>query len=142
MIEVMLEKLVSIGLAGPEQIYNCFKKILEELGYKNVDDFIINPDIVAQQLAQAQQTAQQQQTQEQPKVSVNYNDLPWQAKAALLQSYGLPAEANWFAEKEQEDALREAVHSHAKADADRTHPGGLSDIATGMYLNSIGGRNV
>ena len=138
MVEAMVEKLVSIGLAGPEQIYNCFKKMMEELGFKNVDDFIINPDIVAQQQAQAQQAAQQQ-PQEQPKVSVNYNDLPWQAKSALLQSYGLPAEASWFAEKEQEDALREAVHSHAKSDAAKDHPGGLSDMATGMYLKSIGG---
>ena len=142
MVEAMVEKLVSVGLAGPQQIYNCFKKMMEELGYKNVDDFIIDPDIVAQQQAQAQQTVQQQQPQEQPKVSVNYNDLPWQAKAALLQSYGLPAEASWFAEKEQEDALREAVHSHAKADANKTHPGGLSDMATGMYLNQLGGQTV
>lgn len=142
MIEAMMEKLVAIGLAGPKQIYNVFKKICEELGYKNVDDFIMNPDNQQEALQQQQQQKDGQNPQpEAPinKVSVAYNDLPWQAQAQLLQAIGLQVTPDMFTEKATQDALKEAVNAHAKSDATQDHARGLSDMATAHYLQQVKG---
>ena len=144
MVEVMVEKLAQVGMAGPKQFYNCFKKIAEELGYKNVDDFVINPDQQQQEQIPSQDQQQQSQQPEAPinKVSVSYTDLPWQAQAQLLQSIGLQVSPEMFTEKETQDALKEAVHAHAKADATSDHARGLSDVATAKYLQQMQGGNV
>ncbi|RMD45741.1 MAG: poly(3-hydroxybutyrate) depolymerase [Aquificota bacterium] len=44
--------LLQMGIATPENIYNAVKKLIEEMGYKNVDAFIQDPE-------QAMQIAQQ-----------------------------------------------------------------------------------
>jgi hypothetical protein len=111
------EKLAAAQLAGPEQFRNLFKKLCESLGFKNADDFVYNREQYEQQQQLAQQKLiQQKQLEHQttPSVSVNYNDLPWQAQAALIQSYGIPVDSSWFTEKEQKDAYNTILKEEVK----------------------------
>ena len=148
MIEAMVEKLAQVGLAGPQQFYNMFSKIVEELGYKNADNFVMNPQQLQQQQQQQQAAQQAQEAQEAPpepldqKVSVTYDDLPWQAQMQLLKKMGFDVNPEMFTEKTTQDALKEAVHAHAKADATSDHARGLSDVATAKYLQQMQGGNV
>ncbi|BAI69006.1 putative portal protein [Hydrogenobacter thermophilus TK-6] len=37
-------KLLQLGIATPKNVYNLVKKLIEEMGYKNVDDFLQDPE--------------------------------------------------------------------------------------------------
>jgi hypothetical protein len=43
MLKQIVTELAQVGMAGPPQFYNVAKKIIEEIGYKNTDDFVMNP---------------------------------------------------------------------------------------------------
>ena len=59
--------LMQLGIATPENIYNAVKKLIEEMGYKNVDAFIKDPQ-EAMQMAQQLQMQQQMMQEQQPEV--------------------------------------------------------------------------
>jgi len=42
MLKQIVTELAQVGMAGPPQFYNVAKKIIEEIGYKNTDDFVMN----------------------------------------------------------------------------------------------------
>ncbi len=54
MLLSLYPQLLQMGLATPEHIYNAVKKLIEEMGFKNVNDFLQDPQ-------QAMQLAQQMQ---------------------------------------------------------------------------------
>lgn len=111
------EKLATVNLAGPEQFRNLFRKLCESLGFKNADDFVFSKEeyLQYQQVIQQQQKQQAQlQYQSQPRVSVNYQDLPWQAQQALIQSFGIDAPDNWFTEKAEQDAAKSLLENTTK----------------------------
>ena len=41
-----MTQLYQLGFVGPEQAYNFAKRYIEEIGFKNVDDFVMNPQEV------------------------------------------------------------------------------------------------
>ena len=131
MLEPLIEKMAQVGMAGPKQFRNAFEKFSTNLGFKDASQFLMSEEEMEQQQQAAQE---QQQPQEPPKVSVNYDQLPWQAQMLMLQSYGLPAEPSWFVEKVQQDAMREAVSAHAKADANRAPEHAWGDAAQALAL--------
>ncbi len=54
MLLSLYPQLLQMGLATPEHVYNAVKKLIEEMGFKNVNDFLQDPQ-------QAMQLAQQMQ---------------------------------------------------------------------------------
>jgi len=137
MLVPLVQQLAQIGMTGPEQFYNLFTKICNELGYKDADQFIMNPQ-QSQQYLQQQQAQQQQPQAQPPKVSVGYDQLPWQAQMQLLNSMGLQATPQMMTEKVRQDALQNAVNEHTKADANRAPEHGAPDAAQALAFMSNG----
>lgn len=65
MVQHTMQVLLPLNLATPKNVYNLTKLMYEKLGYKNVDDFVTNPE-TAQAMQQQQQILQQQQPQQMP----------------------------------------------------------------------------
>lgn len=40
LIQQIVTQIAGIGMAGPEQFYNLAKRMIEEVGFKNTDDFV------------------------------------------------------------------------------------------------------
>ena len=51
MLLQLYPQLLQLGIATPKHVYNVVKKIIEEMGYKNVDDYLQDPE-QAMQIAQ------------------------------------------------------------------------------------------
>lgn len=114
-IMIMLSQIFPVlqqsGIVNEDSWYMAAKKLLEQMGIRNVDSYLTDPSgEKAQQLKQqAQQLAQQQAQQKQqeemallkakaefelekaktPKVSVNYEDLPIDAQIQFLKWQGI-----------------------------------------------------
>ncbi|WP_196606603.1 hypothetical protein [Pectinatus frisingensis] len=107
MLQGVITQLANVGMAGPQQFYNCAKRIIEEIGYKNVDDFIIQPQ-------------QMQQKQEQPQESLNesvksdISQAPYQVQMQYWAKQGYQVNPQMFTEQAATDALKTAVDSAAK----------------------------
>ena len=132
MIEPLVEKLGQIGMAGPEQFYNVFKKTCESLDFKNADEFIMNPQQSQQYQAQQAQQAQQAASN-QPNITPKYSEVPEEVQGQVLQRLGYQVTPDMFANKEKTDALRVAAHEHAKADASRDSAP-EADASAAQYL--------
>ncbi|RLI97986.1 MAG: hypothetical protein DRP00_03005 [Candidatus Aenigmatarchaeota archaeon] len=52
MIMQIYPQLAQVGIVTPKNIYNIAKKFIEALGFKNVDDFLTDPEKIQQQLLQ------------------------------------------------------------------------------------------
>ena len=130
MIEPLVEKLAQVGMAGPEQFYNVFKKTCESLDFKNADEFVMNPQQSQQYQAQQAQQAQQNQP---PVIVPQYKDVPEEVQAQALKRLGYQVTPDMFANKERTDALRVATHEHAKSEANR-ESSVASDAAVAQYL--------
>jgi hypothetical protein len=64
----LYQLVMQAGAADPSHLSFAFRKLVEELGFKNVDDFSMAPDAIKQQMqAQAEAQAQQQQMMDQMK---------------------------------------------------------------------------
>ncbi|WP_196595307.1 hypothetical protein [Pectinatus frisingensis] len=111
MLQGIITQLASVGMAGPQQFYNVTKRTIEEIGYKNVDDFVISPDKM--------QPTQPKQPEASESVRAAITDAPWEVQAQFWQKQGFQVRPEWFTEKVVQDATQIAVDAHSKADAAR-----------------------
>lgn len=111
MLQGIITQLASVGMAGPQQFYNVAKRTIEEIGYKNVDDFVISPDKM--------QPTQPKQPEASESVRAAITDAPWEVQAQFWQKQGFQVQPEWFTEKVVQDATQIAVDAHSKADAAR-----------------------
>lgn len=116
MLQGIVTQLAGVGMAGPEQFYNVAKRTIEEIGYKNVDDFAISPD-------KMQPAQQQEDDKVSQSVRSDLDNAPWQIKMQYWQKQGYQVTPDMFTEKATTDVLKTAADAHAKADA--TRGGGL-----------------
>lgn len=117
MLNSLMQQLVPAGFVGPKQIYNAAKKYIETIGFKNVEDFVMNPEEAMQF---QQQTAMQAAQQNQPmseSLSVKWEQLPWEVQAQIIQREGYQVTPEMFANKAAEDVLKEGAKEASKADA-------------------------
>lgn len=77
----LIEKLLPTGLTGTEQIYNASKKMLESMGIKNIDAYLIPPDKIQQQAPQGPKATEN--------IRMDFAALPANAKSQLANMLGL-----------------------------------------------------
>lgn len=120
LLQQLYPKLEQLGVVDENSWYNMVKKLLEKMGMRDVTAYLIDPSSpeVQQQKAQMmQQQMQQQQAAQQaaaaaeaekskPKLSVSYKDLPPDAKAQLLKSFGIETTEEAVMQKELFDKGR------------------------------------
>ena len=114
MLQALMTQLAQAGFVGPEQIYNAAKKYIETIGFKNVDDFLMNPE---QAMQYQQQMAMSAGTQNQPmseNLRLSFEQLPWQVQMQVIQKEGYQVDPNWWTEKATEDVLKTAAEEGAK----------------------------
>jgi len=46
MLQISMQVLMPMQLITPDKIYNIIKKMYEIMGFKNVDDFVVNPQMM------------------------------------------------------------------------------------------------
>ena len=116
LIQQIVTQLAGVGMAGPEQFYNLAKRMIEEVGFKNTDDFVLSPDKIPPK----------PQTEDKVSESVrsDIDSAPWQIKAQYWQKQGYQVTPDMFTEQAATDALKTAVDAHAKADAARGNMNG------------------
>ena len=127
MINQIYPQLAQAGLVTPKSWYNIISELLEKMGIRNVQNYILDPDSAeAQQLQQQQQQAAEQQKQEMlqmeqmkaqweiqkasaPKtsVSVQYPDMPPAAQMQLLQAIGANVNSEDIIQKEELESVKE-----------------------------------
>lgn len=66
MLQITSEVLLPMGVATPGHVYNIVKNLYEQMGFKNVDDFLMNPQQQQQMRMQQQMQGGQPQPQGQP----------------------------------------------------------------------------
>lgn len=101
--------LMQAGLATIKNAYNAYKKRLELIGIRNVDDYISDPE--------QQQQAQPQQDNLEEKLSVAFKDLPIAAKVQVLQRMGIQVTPQDFLLDMQLEAQAEAVKTKVQSEA-------------------------
>jgi hypothetical protein len=118
MVRELSTQLAEVGLSGPQQWYNLAKRIIEEVGFKNVDDFIIDPSAVA---AQMPQQGEQEAAGEDSKTTIRsaITDAPWQVQMQFWQKLGFEVTPQMFTEQAAQKVLSSAADAQAKADASR-----------------------
>lgn len=127
MINQIYPLLAQAGLITPKSWYNVISELLEKMGIRNVQNFILDPESEeAQQLQQQQQQAQQEAEQkalqmEQMKaqweiekartpktsISVQYEDVPPAAQMQLLQAVGANVNAEDIIQKEELESVKD-----------------------------------
>ena len=117
MLQGLMTQLAQVGMVGTKQIYNAAKKYIEILGFKNVNDFIMTPEEATQYQAEMAQQAQNQNQPMMEQLRVQFNEVPWQVQAQILQKEGYNVQPEWFAEKAAEDVLKEQAKQAGKAEA-------------------------
>jgi hypothetical protein len=85
--------LMQVGLADLNNAYNAYKKKLELIGIRNVDEYLKNP-------AQQQQQPQQQQSEDKDNISANINDAPPEIQAQFWTKKGFNATPEMFIKKQ------------------------------------------
>jgi len=119
MLQGLMTQLAQAGFVGPQQIYNAAKKFIETIGFKNVDDFILTPE---QAMQYQQQMAMQAGNQNQPfseRLNIDWDSLPWEVQAQIIQREGYQVAPEMFADKTAEEVLKEGAKEASKADAHR-----------------------
>lgn len=119
MLQGLMTQLAQAGFVGPQQIYNAAKKFIETIGFKNVNDFILTPE---QAMQYQQQMAMQAGQQNQPfseRLNIDWDSLPWEIQAQIIQREGYQVAPEMFADKAAEDVLKEGATEASKADAHR-----------------------
>lgn len=163
MINQIYPQLAQAGLITPRSWYNVISELLEKMGIRNVQNFILDPDSEeAQQLQQQQQQAQQEAQQQAlqmeqmkaqweiqkastPKtsISVQYPDMPPAAQMQLLQAIGANVNSEDIIQKEELESVKEfnkklpvqAVTGGAGAAANRfpVQPGGTEPAPQSQF---------
>ena len=119
MLQGLMTQLAQAGFVGPQQIYNAAKKFIETIGFKNVDDFVLTPE---QAMQYQQQMAMQAGNQNQPfseRLNIDWDSLPWEIQAQIIQREGYQVAPEMFADKAAEEVLKEGAKEASKADAHR-----------------------
>lgn len=119
MVQALLTQLFPLGLVGVEQVYNFARRMIEEIGFKNVDDFLVPPGNV-----QVPQGEEKQDASESLRASIT--DAPWQVQMQWWQKQGFEVTPEMFAEQAAQHALAGALDAETRAGASRTGgmPGG------------------
>ena len=127
MINQIYPQLAQAGLITPKSWYNIISELLEKMGIRNVQNYILDPDSQeAAELAQQQQQQAEQQKQEAiqmeqmkaqmeiakataPKtsISVQYPDMPPAAQMQLLQQLGANINSDDIIQKEELESVKE-----------------------------------
>lgn len=118
LVRELSTQLAEVGLSGPQQWYNLAKRIIEEVGFKNVDDFLIDP---SQMAAQMPQQGEQDSGAEDNKTTIRsaITDAPWQVQMQFWQKLGFEVTPDMFTEQAAQKVLSGAADAQAKADAGR-----------------------
>ena len=111
LIQQIVTQLAGVGMAGPEQFYNLAKRMIEEVGFKNTDDFVLSPDKIPPK-PQAEDKVSES-------VRSDLDSAPWQVRMQYWQKQGYQVTPDMFTEQAATDAIKTAVDAHAKADATR-----------------------
>lgn len=114
LVRELSTQLAEVGLSGPQQWYNLAKRIIEEVGFKNVDDFIVDPSQMPQQ-------GEQDSGAEDNKTTIRsaITDAPWQVQMQFWQKLGFEVTPDMFTEQAAQKVLSGAADAQAKADAGR-----------------------
>ena len=149
MINQIYPQLAQAGLVTPKSWYNVISELLEKMGIRNVQNYILDPDseeaqMLQQQQQQAQQEAQQQALQmEQMKaqleiekartprtsISVPYEQIPPKSQLDLLKSLGFDVNTRDIIQKEKLESVKKQSakpgipSNQNRADANRTVAG-------------------
>ena len=127
MINQIYPQLAQAGLITPKSWYNIISELLEKMGIRNVQNYILDPDSQeAAELAQQQQQQAEQQKQEAmqaeqmktqmeiakataPKtsISVPYEQMPPAAQMQLLQKLGADVNTDDIIQKEELESVKE-----------------------------------
>jgi len=111
LIQQLYPRLEAAGIVDENSWYNISKELLEKMGIRSTEQYLVDPKspqaqqkkamaMQQQQALQEQQLAAQKEAQQQPKVSVNYRDLPVDAKAQALQANGIQTTPESVMQKE------------------------------------------
>lgn len=114
LVRELSTQLAEVGLSGTQQWYNLAKRIIEEVGFKNVDDFIVDPSQMPQQ-------GEQDSGAEDNKTTIRsaITDAPWQVQMQFWQKLGFEVTPDMFTEQATQKVLSGAADAQAKADAGR-----------------------
>jgi len=130
-LQGLMTQMYQLGFVGPEQAYNFAKRYIEEIGFKNTDDYLMNPQQAQQQKSQNEQ--KQDSMSESMRAAIT--DAPWQVQMQWWAKQGFQVTPDMFTEKVASDALRTAVDAHAKADATR---GSMNGAGAGIGAQTAG----
>lgn len=89
----MYPQLLQMRIATPQNVYKCVKKLIEEMGYKNSDDYVTDPQQLMQQMGQEEKGPDVKTTQS---LRIDFDNLPPNVKAQLLQAQGIQASPDDF----------------------------------------------
>lgn len=114
LLKQTVAEAAQVGLASQQQFYNVGKRVIEEIGYKNVDDFIVDP---------SKQPPQQQQQPKDDKVSesiqAKLSDAPIEVQMQYWSREGYQVDIEMFMRKAQMEAEQEANKIHMQSQAKR-----------------------
>jgi len=145
MINQIYPQLAQAGLITPKSWFNIISELLEKMGIRNVQNYILDPDspeaaqFQQEQEQKAQAAAQQALQAEQQKaqweiekarapktsISVQYQDIPPAAQMQLLQALGANIKSEDIVQKEELESVKEV---NKKLQLPRTPNG----VGTGM----------
>lgn len=118
----MYPQLLQMRIATPENVYKCVKKLIEEMGYKNSDDYVTDPQQLMQQMGQ-DKGPEVKTTQS---LRIDFDSLPPNVKTQLLQAQGIQASPDDFVDNLK---LRTAAKAAEKGGI-QTGPGTESQIGS------------
>jgi len=118
----LMTELLQVNMVDVNGIYNASKKIIEELGMKNVNDFLRDPQVVMKEQQEAAQKPNDQPVSE--SMRIYYDELPWQIQQQFWQREGYEIQTEWFAEKEQQNIMRKMVDNEMQQRAEHKDGGG------------------
>lgn len=89
----MYPQLLQMRIATPVNVYNCVKKLIEEMGYKNSDDYVTDPEQLMQQMGQEEKGPEVKTSMS---LRIDFDNLPPGVKAQILQDHGYQATPDEF----------------------------------------------
>jgi hypothetical protein len=95
-LQGLMTQMYQLGFVGPEQAYNFAKRYIEEIGFKNTDDYLMNPQQAQQQKSQNEQ--KQDSMSESMRAAIT--DAPWQVQMQwwAKQGFQVTSDINTFLE--------------------------------------------
>ena len=120
LINQLYPKLEMVGIVNPESWYNVTKELLEVMGIRSTEKFLLDPngEVFQQQQVQAQQIQQAEQAKQDAliqaeldlkqqdakaktlaRLSAQFKDLPMDAQISALHQLGLSTSPDAMAEK-------------------------------------------